>query len=96
MYVHIYHSVATELKIPIQAQCTVSVQKKFQIPGMSITKSCFICSAVTIKWQTHVVSHIISQPRTKDFIHIIFLLKLTEKILHFSIFNTVLLKSEAP
>jgi len=29
MYVQIYHSVPTELTIPIQAQCTVTVQKKF-------------------------------------------------------------------
>jgi len=29
MYVQIYHSVATEITIPIQAQCTVTVQRKF-------------------------------------------------------------------
>ena len=57
----------------------------------------FAQQTVTTKRQTHVVSHItISQPCAKAFFHIIFLLKLTAKILYFSIFNTVLLKSEAP
>jgi len=66
MYVQIYHFVATELNNSYPSTMYRNCPK--EISGLRITKSCFICLAVTTKRQTHVVSHItISQPRTKGF-----------------------------